>query len=34
MGLRCIFNGNGALDNATALAGMALFAAEVLPALR
>lgn len=34
MGLRCIFNGNGVMDNATALAGMALFAGEVLPALR
>lgn len=34
MGLRCIFNGNGVLDNTTALAGMALFAGAVLPALR
>ncbi|QCI68298.1 LLM class flavin-dependent oxidoreductase [Phreatobacter stygius] len=32
--LRCVFNGNGVLDNETALAGMELFAAEVLPALR
>jgi alkanesulfonate monooxygenase SsuD/methylene tetrahydromethanopterin reductase-like flavin-dependent oxidoreductase (luciferase family) len=32
--LRCIFNGNGVLSNEEALAGMRLFAAEVLPALR
>lgn len=32
--LRCVFNGNGVLDNGTALAGMELFAREVLPALR
>jgi len=32
--LRCIFNANGLLDNAQALAGMTLFAHEVLPALR
>ena len=32
--LRCVFNGNGVLDNGAALAGMELFAAEVLPALR
>ena len=32
--LRCVFNANGLLDNTQALAGMALFAREVLPALR
>jgi alkanesulfonate monooxygenase SsuD/methylene tetrahydromethanopterin reductase-like flavin-dependent oxidoreductase (luciferase family) len=32
--LRCVFNGNGVLGNAAALAGMDLFAREVLPALR
>jgi alkanesulfonate monooxygenase SsuD/methylene tetrahydromethanopterin reductase-like flavin-dependent oxidoreductase (luciferase family) len=32
--LRCVFNANGLLDNAQALAGMTLFANEVLPALR
>lgn len=32
--LRCVFNANGLLDNTQALAGMALFAHEVLPALR
>jgi alkanesulfonate monooxygenase SsuD/methylene tetrahydromethanopterin reductase-like flavin-dependent oxidoreductase (luciferase family) len=32
--LRCTFNGNGVLDNDMALAGMELFAAEVLPGLR
>lgn len=32
--LRCVFNGSGTLDNATALTGMDLFAREVLPALR
>jgi len=32
--LRCVFNANGCLDNAQALAGMRLFAREVLPALR
>lgn len=32
--LRCVFNGNGTLDNTTALAGMDLFAREVLPACR
>jgi alkanesulfonate monooxygenase SsuD/methylene tetrahydromethanopterin reductase-like flavin-dependent oxidoreductase (luciferase family) len=32
--LRCIFNGNGVLSNEKALAGMSLFAQEVLPALR
>jgi alkanesulfonate monooxygenase SsuD/methylene tetrahydromethanopterin reductase-like flavin-dependent oxidoreductase (luciferase family) len=32
--LRCIFNGNGVLSNEVALAGMRLFAREVLPALR
>nr|WP_282571877.1 LLM class flavin-dependent oxidoreductase [Roseomonas acroporae] len=32
--LRCVFNGNGVLDDGEALAGMALFAREVLPALR
>jgi len=29
--LRCVFNGSGLLDNRTALAGMELFAREVLP---
>lgn len=33
-GLRCVFNAHGLLDPATALAGMTLFAREVLPALR
>lgn len=32
--LRCVFNGNGVLDNDTALAGMRLFAETVLPAAR
>jgi alkanesulfonate monooxygenase SsuD/methylene tetrahydromethanopterin reductase-like flavin-dependent oxidoreductase (luciferase family) len=32
--LRCIFNGNGTIDNATALADMGLFADEALPGLR
>ena len=32
--LRCVFNANGLLDNTQALAGMTLFANEVLPALR
>ena len=32
--LRCVFNGNGTLDNGVALAGMDLFAREVLTALR
>lgn len=32
--LRCVFNANGLLDNADALAGMTRFANEVLPALR
>ena len=32
--LRCVFNANGLLDNRQALAGMTLFAQEVLPALR
>ncbi|WP_293423313.1 LLM class flavin-dependent oxidoreductase [Phreatobacter sp.] len=32
--LRCIFNGNGVLSNATTLAAMRLFAGEVLPALQ
>lgn len=32
--IRCIFNGNGVLSNETALAGMRLFAREVMPALR
>jgi len=32
--LRCVFNANGLLDNASALSGMQLFAQEVLPALR
>ncbi|MDM0089022.1 MULTISPECIES: LLM class flavin-dependent oxidoreductase [unclassified Variovorax] len=32
--LRCVFNANGLLDNTQALAGMTLFAIEVLPALR
>ncbi len=32
--LRCVFNANGMLSNATALAGMALFAQEVLPATK
>lgn len=32
--LRCVFNANGLWSNATALAGMELFAREVLPALR
>jgi len=32
--LRCVFTANGCLDNAQALAGMRLFAREVLPALR
>lgn len=32
--LRCVFNANGLLDNASALAGMRLFAQELLPALR
>ncbi len=31
--LRCVFNANGLLDNRQALAGMTLFAQEVLPAL-
>lgn len=31
--LRCVFNANGQLDNARAVAGMRLFAQEVLPAL-
>ena len=31
--LRCVFNGNGVLSNAAALAAMRLFAAEVLPGL-
>ena len=29
--LRCVFNGNGSLDNETAVAAMTLFAGEVLP---
>jgi alkanesulfonate monooxygenase SsuD/methylene tetrahydromethanopterin reductase-like flavin-dependent oxidoreductase (luciferase family) len=33
-GLRCNFNGNGALPNEIALAGMELFAREVMPAAR
>lgn len=32
--LRCVFNANGLWSNATALAGMELFAQEVLPAVR
>ena len=32
--IRCVFNANGQLDNVQALAGMRLFAQEVLPALR
>ncbi len=32
--LRCVFNGSGLWSNAEALAGMKLFAQEVLPALR
>ncbi len=32
--LRCVFNANGLLEREQALAGMALFAREVLPALR
>lgn len=32
--LRCVFNGNGVLDNDAALAGMRLFARTVLPAVR
>jgi alkanesulfonate monooxygenase SsuD/methylene tetrahydromethanopterin reductase-like flavin-dependent oxidoreductase (luciferase family) len=32
--LRCVFNANGLLDDAQALAGMALFSREVLDALR
>ena len=32
--LRCVFNGNGALDRETTLAGLELFAREVLPACR
>ena len=32
--LRCVFNANGLLSRAQALAGMTLFAREVLPALR
>jgi alkanesulfonate monooxygenase SsuD/methylene tetrahydromethanopterin reductase-like flavin-dependent oxidoreductase (luciferase family) len=32
--LRCVFNANGLLDNARAMAGMRLFAREVLPAVR
>ncbi|MDP3229141.1 MAG: LLM class flavin-dependent oxidoreductase [Acidovorax sp.] len=32
--LRCVFNANGLLDNRHALAGMTLFAQEVMPALR
>ncbi|RYY91957.1 MAG: LLM class flavin-dependent oxidoreductase [Comamonadaceae bacterium] len=32
--IRCVFNANGQLDNAQALAGMRLFAQQVLPALR
>jgi alkanesulfonate monooxygenase SsuD/methylene tetrahydromethanopterin reductase-like flavin-dependent oxidoreductase (luciferase family) len=32
--LRCVFNGNGTLDDATTLAGMTLFAREVLPSCR
>lgn len=32
--LRCVFNANGLHDNTQALAGMTLFANEVLPALR
>jgi alkanesulfonate monooxygenase SsuD/methylene tetrahydromethanopterin reductase-like flavin-dependent oxidoreductase (luciferase family) len=33
-GLRCYFNGNGALPDETAMPGMELFAREVVPALR
>lgn len=32
--LRCVFNGNGVLDRVQAMANMAFFAAEVMPALR
>ena len=32
--IRCVFNANGQIDNAQALAGMRLFAAEVMPVLR
>ncbi len=32
--MRCVFNGNGVLDNDAALAGMRLFAQAVLPAVR
>lgn len=32
--LRCVFNANGLLDNTCAMAGMRLFAEELLPALR
>jgi len=32
--LRCVFNANGEVDNTQALAGMRLFAQEVLPALK
>ena len=32
--LRCVFNGNGVLDNGAALGGMRLFAQAVLPAVR
>lgn len=32
--LRCVFNGNGVLDNDAALAGMRLFAETVLPSVR
>lgn len=31
--LRCVFNANGLLDNTSAMAGMRLFAAELLPAM-
>ena len=32
--LRCVFDGDGAVDRETTLAGMTLFAQEVLPACR
>lgn len=32
--LRCVFNANGLLDNASAMAGMRLFSQELLPSLR